>query len=257
VRLISWNVAKRVSRLAEQAAALAGAGAEVVALQEVTARTWPLWRAALETIGLPYAACSLDTADPSREPAARRRGGVALAAREPLEPAAPLDLPRPETALAAHVGGITVHTVHVPNAANGWVKIETLEALRSGLAAGRGPRILCGDLNTPRRESADGAVMSFARDSNGRLRAERGTRWDDGELGVVPGLRDLGFTDAFRALHGYAERSPSWTYQRGGGGYRIDHVFTSRELAPVAAAYRHDWRDAGLSDHAALEVVVV
>ena len=256
MRLVSWNVAKRVSRLAEQAAALASAAPDVVALQEVTARTWPLWRAALTTIGLPFAVCSLDGADPRREPAARRRGGVLLAAREPFEPAEPLELPRPETTLAARVGDITVHTVHVPNAANGWVKIETLEALRSGLATGRGPRVLCGDLNTPRRESPEGAVMSFARDSAGRLRAERGERWDAGELGVVPGLRDLGFTDAFRRLHGYAERSPSWTYQRGGGGYRIDHVFTSGELEPVAAAYRHEWRDAALSDHAALDVVV-
>jgi exonuclease III len=256
VRLISWNVAKRVSRLAEQAAALSSAAPDVVALQEVTAGTWPLWRAALDTIGLPFAACSLDGADPARAPAARRRGGVLLAAREPLEPAEPLELPRPETTLAAQVRGITVHTVHVPNAANGWVKIETLEAVRGGLAAGRGALVLCGDLNTPRRESPDGAVMSFARDSRGRLREERGARWDAGELGVVPGLRDIGFTDAFRALHGYADRSPSWTYPRSGGGYRIDHVFTSAELSPVAAAYRHDWREAALSDHAALEVVV-
>jgi len=99
-------------------------------------------------------------------------------------------------------------------------------------------------------------VMSFARDSRGRLREERGERWDGGELGVVPGLRDLGFADAFRALHGYAERSPSWTYQHYGGGYRIDHVFTSAELRPLTAVYHHDWRDAGLSDHAALEVTL-
>jgi exonuclease III len=101
--------------------------------------------------------------------------------------------------------------------------------------------------------------MSFARDTRGRLRAGRGERWDQGELGVVPGLRDLGFADAFRALHGYAEKSPSWTWSRiagHGGGYRIDHVFTSAELRPVAAVYHHAWRDAGLSDHSALEVEV-
>jgi hypothetical protein len=33
-------------------------------------------------------------------------------------------------------------------------------------------------------------------------------------------------------------------------------VFTSEELRPVSAVYHHDWRDAGLSDHAALEVEV-
>jgi exonuclease III len=257
VRLISWNVAKRVSRLAEQAAVLAARTPDVVALQEVNDRTWPLWRAALETIGLPCSVCSLDGADPGRQPISRRRSGVLLAARTPLEPAAALELPRQETTLAAAVDGVVVHTVHVPNAANGWVKVETLAAVRAGLAAGAGPRILCGDLNTPRRESPAGEVMSFARDSRGRLRAERGERWDSGELGVVPGLRDLGFADAFRALHGYAEKSPSWTWRQIAGhtgGYRIDHVFTSAELRPLTAVYHHGWRDAGLSDHAPLEV---
>jgi exonuclease III len=258
VKVVTWNVAKRVSVLAQQAAALASAEPDVVALQEVTARSWPLWRAALATIGLPNVCCSLTSADPAREPAARRRGGVLLAARAPLEPAEPIPVPRPESALAGTVDGITVHTVHIPNAANGWTKIDTLVALREGLARGSGPRIVCGDLNPPRRESPEGAVMSFARDSYGRLRDERGERWDEGELGVVPGLRDVGFADAFRALHGYAEKSPSWVYpsrHHPPGGYRIDHVFVSAELRALAAAYRHDWRDAGLSDHAALEVV--
>jgi exonuclease III len=254
VKLITWNVAKRVERLAAQAQALAEREPDVVALQEVTARTWPLWRAALETIGLPHAAWSLDGADPAREPASRRRAGVVLAARSPLGPAAALAVPREETALAAEFDGITVHTVHVPNAANGWTKVDTLRAIRAGLAAGDGPRVLCGDLNTPRRELPDGTVVSFARDSYARLRPERGERWDAGELGVVPGLRDLGFTDAFRALHGYAEREPSWVYRRWGGGYRLDHVFVSRELEPASATYHHDWRDGGLSDHSALEV---
>jgi exonuclease III len=254
VRLITWNVAKRVSAVAEQAAALGERAADVVALQELTARSWPMWRAALDTLGYTWSACSLDDADSERQPISRRRGGVLLAARGAAATAPSLVLPRPETTLAATVDDVTVHTVHVPNAANGWVKVETLEAVRAGLAASDGPRVLCGDLNTPRRESPDGAVMSFARESSGRLREERGERWDAGELGVVPGLRDLGFTDAFRALHGYAEKSPSWTYPRGGGGYRIDHAFLSSDLVAVAGSYHHAWRDVGLSDHAALEV---
>ncbi len=251
MRLITWNVNRRVSVLAEQAAALAAREPDVVALQEVTARSWPLWRAALATIGLD-ALCSLDRADPERQPISRRRGGVLLAARAPA-PADPLAVPRPESTLAAEVDGVAVHTAHVPNAANGWTKPDTLAALRAGLAAGSGPRVLCGDLNTPRREKPDGTVISFARDTHERLRPERGDRWDSGELGVVPGLRELGFTDAFRALHGYAAKEPSWVYRRGGGGYRLDHVFISG-LEVIAATYHHDWRDGGLSDHSALEV---
>src|SRR5919202_3155485 len=138
-RVLTWNVARRASRLAEQAAAVAGRAPDVLALQEVTARTAALWRAACPHLGLPHVATSLDGADPAREPAARRRTGVLLAARAPLEPAAAaLPVPWPETALCARAqtpaGALEVCTVHVPNAANGWVKVETLEAVRAGLA---------------------------------------------------------------------------------------------------------------------------
>ena len=60
--------------------------------------------------------------------------------------------------------------------------------------------MLCGDLNTPRRELEDGTLLTFAHDTNGRLRPERGERWDRAERALV---RDLGWMDAWRALHGY------------------------------------------------------
>jgi exodeoxyribonuclease-3 len=217
----------------------------------VTASSWPLWRAALETIGLPYARCSLEDADPARQPIGRRRTGVVLAARTPAVASERLPVPWRETTLAASVDGVSVHVAHVPNAANGWIKPDTLAALRAGLATRSGPRVLCGDLNTPRREHPDGRVISFARDSRERLRPERGERWDSAELGVVPGLRELGFADAFRAVHGYASKEPSWVWSHG-GGWRLDHVFAA-ELEIEAAVYHHAWRDDGLSDHSPLE----
>ena len=254
MRVITWNVNRRVSVLAEQAAALAGREPDVVALQEVTARSWPLWRAALETIGLPHALCSLDEADPARQPITRRRTGVVIAARE-LADHDSLPVPWPETTLAAEHAGVVIHAAHVPNAANGWIKPDTLAALRAGLEPGSGPRVLCGDLNTPRREKPDGTVISFARDTREQLRPERGERWDSAELGVVPGLRDLGFADAFRAIHGYASKEPRWVW-RHGGGWRLDHLFAAG-LEVEAAVYHHTWRDDGLSDHSALEADVL
>jgi exonuclease III len=263
MRVVSWNVARRSKRLAEQAAALARREPDVVALQEVTSRTLPLWGAALETIGIAHVRASLDRADPARVPAARRSTGVLLGSRTPLGDASALPVPSPETAIAAisspaGIGAVELHCVHVPNAANGWVKVRTLKAIRDGLAtAQRGSRVLCGDLNTPRRELPDGEVISFARDSRGRLRPERGSEWDAAELGVVPGLRDLGYRDVFRALHGYAQREPSWTWRRiagHDGGWRLDHVFASEELRLASATYHHAWREQGLSDHSALEV---
>jgi len=260
VRLITWNVARRVQALAEQAATVGQREPDVLALQEVTARTLPLWEAACATLGLEHVASTLSDADPARLPASPRRTGVLLAARAPLEPLPGLlPVPWAETALAARVGRIEFHTVHVPNAANGGIKPQTLAAVRAGLAARDGPLVLCGDLNTPRRESPDGSVWSFARDGRGRLREERAGFWDEAELGVVPGLRELGFVDAFRALHGYGSREPSWTWRQisgHAGGWRLDHVFCSAELRVTACAYHHEWRDAGLSDHSALEAEV-
>jgi exodeoxyribonuclease-3 len=243
VRVITWNVARRITRLPEQAAALASREPDVVALQEVTARGWPIWREALARLGL--------GARYSPGP----RMGVVLAGRN-LQPAEPLPVPRPDSTVGGVCDGVTVHCVHVPNAANGWVKVRTLEAVRSGLAAGSGPRVLCGDLNTPRREHPDGTVFSFARDSKGRLRPERGTEWDDGEMGVVPRLSELGFQDAIRTLHGYGRPERSWTFQHG-GGWRLDHLFASAELSVTASQYHHDWRLAGLSDHSALEADLI
>ena len=243
MRLITWNVARRIARLPEQAAALASREPDVVALQEVTARGHGLWEAALTRIGLPHLVYSPGP-----------RMGVLLAARAPIAPVEPLPVPRPESTAAGAVDGIAFHAVHVPNAANGWVKVRTLEAIRAGLAAASGPRVLCGDLNTPRREKPDGTVISFARDSKERLRSERGTEWDDGELGVVPRLAELGFADAVRSLHGYASPERSWTFPQDKGGWRLDHVFVSAELELEASGYHHDWRVAGLSDHSALEV---
>ncbi len=262
MRVVTWNVARRSSRIVEQATALAARRPDVVALQEVTRRTGSLWRGAFELMGLVHVRASLDDADPARAPATRRTTGVMLASRTPLRGLQALAVPWPETTLCAATESmgdrlVELHCVHVPNASNGWVKVETLRAIRRGLAvAESAPRVLCGDLNTPRRELPNGEVLSFARDSRGRLRPERGAEWDAAELDVVPGLRELGYRDAYRALHGYGAREPSWTWRQIAGhqgGWRIDHLFVSPQLRPIACRYHHSWRDQGLSDHSALE----
>ena len=261
IRLITWNVAGRSKRLAEQAGAVAAREPDVVALQEVTRRTRPLWARAFELMGLTHVSASSVDGGLSGE-ALGRRTLVMIATRVALEEVhKPLAVPRPESALSVLVrsssGPLEIHCVHVPNAANGWVKVETLRALRRGLQTPtRAQRVLCGDLNTPRRELPDGTTVSFARDSRGRLRLERGPEWDAAELGVVPGLRELGYRDAFRTCNGYASRSPSWTWKTiagHDGGWRLDHVFLSAGLRPLACQYHHQWREEGLSDHSALE----
>jgi hypothetical protein len=70
MRLITWNVAGRVSTLSEQAAAVASVGADVVCLQEVTVRTAPLWTTALTEAGLDAIETALDGLPP--RPTTRR-----------------------------------------------------------------------------------------------------------------------------------------------------------------------------------------
>ena len=240
--------------------ALAGRDPDVVALQEVSARTAPMWAAALATIGLPHSRCSLAGADPGRLPASRRRTGVLLAARTPLADAGPpLEVPWPETALAARVDGVRVDTIHVPNAANGWVKPRTLAAIRAGARVEGEGGCRGSSAATSTRPGASTRTARWSRSRATRKSAcapsagRSGTRPSSG---VVPGLRDLGYADAFRALHGYAQREPSWTFRRiagHSGGWRLDHLFASSDLHPAAACYHHAWREADLSDHAALE----
>ena len=255
MRLVTWNVAGRVTRRPEQAAALAAAGADVVALQEITRRTLPDWRASLAAAGFPHLAAAVDLAPPER----RRPLGVLTAAREPLAPLPQPDVPWPERILCCEVDGVEVVNLHSPIApAPELAKVRTHEAVAAYLAAApRTPRILCGDLNTPRREHDDGSVLTFAHDSAGRLRPERGERWDRAERALVHTLRDAhGWVDAYRALHGYGHREASWTFAQDRGGWRLDHVLV-HGLTPVAASYAHEWRRQGLSDHSALVVDLV
>jgi exonuclease III len=249
MRLVTWNVAGRVTRQPEQADVVAAVAADVVALQEVTKRTAPLWRAALAAAGFAHVATTLDDSPPP----GRRALGVLTASRDPLQRLVAPDVPWPERLLCARLDGVEIVNLHSPIApAPDLAKIRTHEAVAAYLQHGDPPRILCGDLNTPRREHQDGTILTFAHASDGTLRPERGERWHAAESAL---LRGLGWTDAFRALHGYEHREASWTFKDDRGGWRLDHVLLDG-LEPVAAAYAHDWRRAGLSDHSALIVDV-
>jgi exodeoxyribonuclease III len=247
--LVSWNIAGRKSRLEEQADRLLGLRPEIVCLQEVTPVTAAWWLERLAAAGLDGEVAPLPAAREGSRPLA-----VLTAAREPLSVSAVEDVPWPERVLAARVGELEVVNVHSPISAKaGLVKVLTHEAVFRHLAAGSGPRIVLGDLNTPRREHPDGSVWTFARDRYGRLREERGERWDAAETALIRGLEARGFRDAFRELNGFDAKEPTWEWPRWGGGYRLDHLIASAEVAVTACSYRHDWRrEDRLSDHSAL-----
>lgn len=249
--LVSWNVAGRVGRLEEQQARLVGLAPDLICLQEVTLKTLPYWKRGLAEAGWPHSAVA-DGAAAAR--AGRQRPLLTFtASRTPLEVVEIPELPWPERALATRMAGLTVFNLHSPTSPKpGLAKVLTHAHMAAHLAAGSGPRILCGDLNTPRKEHADGRVWTFARDRYGRLRPERGEHWDQAELALIKGLEQHGFRDAFRAIHGLEVRELSWEWQRWGGGYRLDHLIVSEEVEAGEVSYLHDWRRAGLSDHSPL-----
>jgi exonuclease III len=250
VRLISWNVNKRVGALPQQLEALAEYGPDVLALQEITQRTAILFLEALPAIGLCHVAVSLPNGI-RLTPERRLRAGVLTASRWPLRPLVRghVRAPWPERVLSVVVHtpirDVEVHNVYIPNVSTGpavgypLLKVETFEALFARLTRrARRPRVLCGDFNAPLEERPDGTIVPFGRAGRDAV----------AELSIFRGLARFGLPDVYRALHAYARQEFSWYGQV--RGYRLDHIFASRSLNPIACEYLHDLRAAGLSDHA-------
>jgi exonuclease III len=256
--VVTWNVAGRVRTVALQAEALAQQPAEVIALQEVRLSSLALWRTALARLGFSHVVTSLDAHDPAARLAPDRRLGVLIAGRAPVSILpGPAGLPWPERVLCAQTDVGEVVNLHAPLSNKpGEVKVRTLEAVYGYLAGGTGPAVLAGDFNTPQYESREGDVSTFARTRTGRLKPSYGERHDRAELALVTGLLEHGWADAFRVLHGYSRRDRSWLYPNGKMGYRLDHIMV-RGLRVEACEYRHDWRDARLSDHAGMWAALV
>lgn len=252
MKLISWNVAGRSRVLADQAAALARQEPDIVCLQEVRATSLPRWRAALESMGLDR------VADSSEFIGGRRFFCVTASRWEPIElPAIPA--PHPERVLSLVVdtshGDLELHNAHVPPAQGaGLLKVETCEAIFDRLARPCDRhRILCGDFNSPRLETTEGELITFAGHHPDHLE-----RWDAAERSLLEGLAEWDLVDCFRDLNGYDRQDASWVFHtraRRKAGHRLDHVLASASLRPRLCDYHHGWREAGLSDHSAIEAV--
>ncbi len=252
LKLISWNVAGRTQLLADQARAVARQEPDLVCLQEVRPSTAPRWARTLAEAGLAH---HLD----SREFRNNRRLFNLTAARWPLTELPAIPAPFPERVLSAVVdapaGDLELHNAHVPPAqSRGFVKVETCEAIVERLARPCGRhRVLCGDFNTPQRETTEGEVITFAENHPEWLE-----RWDAAERSLVCGLAEWDLADAFRRLHGYERQDVSWVFHTRAvrkAGFRLDHVLASASLRPVFCDYQHGWRERGLSDHSAIEAI--
>ncbi len=259
LRVLTWNVAGRLSRLDEQADLVLGHRAGVICLQEVIPNARSRWTRRLQDAGYVVAASAV-VPDAARV----RRLGVLVAALDSLTAlTGPAGVPWPERVLAASVRPrgwpqpLHVVCLHAPLSQRPeQVKVRTLEAVHASLAAldDDVAAILCGDLNTPQYEARDATIQTFAQTRSGRLRPERGERHDRAERMIVSG--PPGWRDAFRALHGYEARDRSWKSGRH-PGYRLDHVLVSPALIVLACGYDHSAREGGLSDHSAMTADVV
>lgn len=223
---------------------------DLVCLQEIRPSTRDRWAAALAGIGLGHAHDSGAFRD-------GRRLFNLTCSRWPLRELPAVGAPQPERVLSTMVetphGPLELHNVHVPPAqSRGFLKVETCEAIHAQLARPSDRhRILCGDLNTPREETSEGEVITFAGNHPEFLE-----RWDAAERGVTAGLAEWDLADCFRSLNGWERRDASWVFHtraRRKAAFRLDHVLASASLGVRWCDYHHGWRELGLSDHSAIE----
>ena len=241
---MTWNLGRRSHP--DQARIFADADADVFTLQEVSTLRTASAKIELARVGLSHVISSKATGQGSPF-------SMMVASRWPVTERMPhdVDVARPDRVQVVIIhtphGDVELVHVHVPAARSSGVatKVSTYEGLARYLATNRStPRVLCGDLNTPKHES------------NGHIEYWGNARQQRAERGVIEGGEASGLRDAFRALHP-STAIGSWraskTVTR-----RYDHVFASFHFEPVAAAYGdlEAIAEAGVSDHAPLRVAL-
>jgi len=266
VRLISWNVAHRVQKLAAQASVLSEHTPDIVALQEVTRRTRDDWRHRVQTdLGLTHVTDSFERSCDHSILTGPRRLGLLIASRYPIrkDTVATFEITWPERILSATIqlphGALEMHTTHIPpGASNGWIKIATLEGLFRGLARRhQGHRLLCGDFNLPQLEPDGGPVVywDMRQRPDGSFRRSRDSRWGNAERAVHEGLAEYDLHDALKSVHGRVPPDAfSWVPNHGKRRTprRFDHLYASSSLRVSNVKYIHEPRESGLSDHSLL-----
>jgi exonuclease III len=191
MRLISWNVAGRVKRCEQQVGLITSRAPDIIALQEVTTKSYSQFEYLLKEHGFNHIIESVQLGSELG-----RRYGELIASRLPLNklPASDLKIPWSERVLSAIIevsnGHIEFHTVHIPpGSSNGWIKIDIFEGIYNRLAMTSDvPRILCGDFNSPQFEKPGGTIVTWGQKEkpNGEVYIKRNhQRWDAGERSVL------------------------------------------------------------------------
>jgi len=251
VKIASWNVNSVKARLAHLLDWLGGFAPDIALLQELkcVAENFPALE--VEELGYNVAVSGQKTYN-----------GVAILSKTPLEvaetalPGDPDDEQARylEAVTATDAGVLRVASIYLPNGnpvgtekfAYKLAWMERLVAHARALLRHEEPLILGGDYNVIPSDDDVYSPEAFAGDA----------LMQPDSRGAFRRLLYLGYTDAFRALHGESHAYTFWDYQGGAwqkdNGLRIDHLLLSPQAADLLTESGIDRKPRGrekASDH--------
>jgi len=246
VKIATWNVNSIKARLEPALAWLKEAKPDVVALQEIKTVDENFPREAFEALGYNCAVHGQ-----------KSYNGVALLSRRPMEEVTPRlhgddadDHARYlEAVIAGDKGVVRVASIYAPNG-NPWpgpkfdYKLAWLERLRlhaKKLLAHEEPVVLMGDYNIIPEDKDAAKPKAWVKDALFQPESKAALRR----------IENLGYTDAFRALHPQGGHYTFWDYfgsWERGNGIRIDHLLLSPQAADRLKACHIDKEVRGASE---------
>lgn len=246
MKIATWNVNSIKARLEPALAWLKDAKPDVVCLQEIKTVDETFPREAFETLGYNCAVHGQ-----------KSYNGVAILSRRPMEDVTPRlhgddadDHARYlEAVITGENGVVRVASIYAPNG-NPWpgpkfdYKLAWLERLRlhaKKLLANEEPVVLMGDYNIIPEDKDAAKPKAWLKDALFQPESKAALRR----------IENLGYTDAFRALHPQAGHYTFWDYfgsWERNNGIRIDHILLSPQAADRLKACHIDRHVRGASE---------
>ena len=255
MKLISWNIAGRVSTVDDQIDYLLNGEFDIICLQEVIAKTEEIISENFKDNGYSVITSSIGK---HRENQGKHKYNLLIISKDQIK----IELPKykikwREKYLRGIVdcgqSKIEVTTLHIPpGSSNGWEKIITIEESYKNLIESKNSkRIVCGDWNTPKSESLSGEITTWGEN---KKRGDKNGRWDKGERLLLEELKNIGFSDTFRLVNGHEKIDYSWFVKTKNGktGRRYDHIYSTDTISVKDCFYDHSVRVGKLSDHSAI-----
>ena len=267
--VLTWNTAKRLKRAPGQVEFIHKLSPDIIALQEIIPSTEQKLRSLLLKTH-PHIISSFELVKDHSKLVKKRMFGQLIASRFPLCSIDPknFDIPWTERVLSvtASIGDLKVdlHTTHIPpGSSNGWLKVEMIDGIVQYFKGHqKNPQILCGDFNTPQKETKSDGIITFSQriKSDGevalkkRFRGGLGADWDTSERSLFTQLNSYGLRDAYREQNPDDLDAFSWSFRRNDKEFktRFDHMFVDQRLRLSDCEFMND--QGSLSDHSPLLV---